>query len=83
MTHIALITKTSTTTPATSQITYRDTETINTTKNQDKTKTQTEEAHLCITIRGAVPASGRPGTTTRLVDLGCVGLAAGTGWFSC
>jgi hypothetical protein len=83
MTHIALITKSSTTTPTTSQITYRDTETINTTKDQDKTKTQTEEAHHCITIRGAVPASGRPGTTTRRVDLDFVGLPAGTGWFSC
>jgi hypothetical protein len=83
MTHIALITKTSTTTPATSQITYRDTETINTTKNQDKTKTQTEEAHLCITIRGAVPASGRPRTTSARIDLERVALGAGTGWFLC
>jgi hypothetical protein len=83
MTHTARITQTSATRPATSQITNRDTETITTATNTDKTKTQTEEAHHCITIRGAVPASGRPGTTTRLVDLDCVGLAAGTGWFSC
>jgi hypothetical protein len=83
MTHIALITKSSTTTPTTSQITYRDTETINTTKNQDKTKTQTEDAHHCITIRGAVPAFGRPGTTATKVDLEFVALGAGEGWFSC
>jgi hypothetical protein len=83
MIHIALITKTSTTRPAISQITYRDTETINTTKNQDKTKTQTKEAHLGITIRGVVPASGRQGTTPALIDLGGALLRAGAGWSTC
>lgn len=83
MTHTARITQTSTTRPATSQITNRDTETITTATNTDKTRTQTEEAHHCITIRGAVPASGRPGTATPLFDLECAALTAGTRWFSC
>lgn len=49
----------------------------------DTTKSKTKRSHHCITIRGAVPASGRPAATDPLVDLVGAGLRAGAGWSSC
>lgn len=49
----------------------------------DTTRTKTKRSHLCITIRGAAPASGRQRTTRRTVDL-VIGLfAVSGGWSWC
>ncbi len=58
--------------------THYSTRTINT-QEQDTRTARSNAAHLCITIDGCGPASGRPRMTTPLLDL--VKIVAG--WPGC
>jgi len=49
----------------------------------DSTATRSKPSHHCITIRGAVPASGRPATANSRVDLVREGFPAESGWSTC
>ena len=56
--------------------TDKDTET-------DQTTTRSKPSHHCITIRGAVPASGRPATANLRVDLEWMDLPSSAAWLGC
>ena len=47
------------------------------------TATRSRRPHLCITIRGAGPASGRPVTSRSAVDLEQAGSKIVSGWSGC
>ena len=49
----------------------------------DSTATRSKPSHHCITIRGAVPASGRPATADSVVDLVEASLPADAGSSKC